>query len=64
MGLKEMDELNDEIIRYSYYIMRIGREKKVKDLDSYVRRKINEKFKDRNKEIINNHLNKRSSTRN
>lgn len=56
---QQMDELTDEVIRYHYMMLRQGREKKVKDLNEYVRRKVNEKFRERNIAIINSYLNQR-----
>lgn len=49
---QQMDEMCDDISRYRYMMMRQGRKKNVKNLTEYVRRKVNEKFRERNLKII------------
>ncbi len=53
---QEMDQLAEQVIQAHFYFERVGREKKVKNLNEYVRRKINERFKGESKRIIDRYF--------
>jgi len=51
-----LDILEDQIISYNYFLRRQNRDLNAKELNDYIRKKINKKFSGQIKEILSNYF--------
>lgn len=48
----KLKSLEDNVVRYNYYLTRTKKELNKEDLNAYIRKKVNKKFSDELKEIF------------